>query len=192
MPVLHLPPRTPFGLSLIASLACLTTTACRGDIDAQLPKLEPTIQLQSSAFTANASIPEKYTCDGADRSPPLNWNTLPAQTQSLVLIADDPDAPGGTFVHWVLYNLSPQTLQLSAGIAPSPQGPGNSSQGKNGFGRIGYRGPCPPSGTHRYFFKIYALNQKIELEPGAKKSTVILAIKDHIIATGELIGQYSR
>ncbi len=192
MQVLHLSSKRKLGLSLVMGLAYAVITGCNGNIDSQLPKLEPTIQLQSSAFTANASIPEEYTCDGKDHSPALSWNTLPAQTQSLVLIVDDPDAPGGTFVHWVLYNLSPQTTQLPAGIAPSPQGPENSIQGKNGFGRIGYRGPCPPSGQHRYFFKIYALDQKLELKPGAKKRDVILAIKDHIIATGELIGQYSR
>ncbi|MEO0376800.1 MAG: YbhB/YbcL family Raf kinase inhibitor-like protein [Cyanobacteria bacterium P01_A01_bin.17] len=184
---------SPIVLNLRAGLIFIALTACgANDIDAELPKLEPTIKLQSSAFAANTSIPTQYTCDGEDRSPPLSWDALPSEAQSLILIADDPDAPGGTFVHWVLYNLSPQTLQLPGGVTPATQGPQQSVQGKNGFGKIGYRGPCPPSGTHRYFFKIYALDQKIEIEPGAKKNKVLLAAKDHIIATGELMGRYSR
>lgn len=187
-----LSPKTALNLSVVGFIL-MALAACRAsDIDSELPKLAPTIQLQSSAFAANASIPEQYTCDGEDRSPPLRWEALPSETQSLVLIADDPDAPGGTFVHWVLYNLPPQTRQLPSGVAPDSQGPYQSIQGKNGFGKIGYRGPCPPSGTHRYFFKIYALDQEIEIAPGAKKNKVLRAVKDHIIATGELMGRYSR
>lgn len=162
------------------------------DLESELPVLEPTIPLQSSAFTEGGVIPQPYTCDGADRSPALSWDSLPQDTQSLVLIADDPDAPRGTFVHWVLYGLPPEIRQLPEALAPTAQGPHDSRQGKNGFGRLGYRGPCPPSGTHRYFFKLYALDTVVDLEPGASKNQVILAIKDHILAKGELMGRYSR
>ncbi|BAZ30670.1 phospholipid-binding protein, PBP family [Cylindrospermum sp. NIES-4074] len=119
------------------------------------------MKLASSVFEANSLIPAKYTCDGADISPPLIWDEVPTKTQSLALIVDDPDAPGKTFVHWVVYDIPPTVRQLPEQI-PSTKTPANIGvQGKNDFGKFGYGGPCPPSGTHRYFFQLYVRIQVI-------------------------------
>ncbi|ALF52098.1 phosphatidylethanolamine-binding protein [Nostoc piscinale CENA21] len=147
------------------------------------------MKLASTAFNANAFIPAKYTCDGNDISPPLAWEDVPKDTQSIALIVDDPDAPGGTFVHWVFYDLPATVSQLTEKIT-SQNLPG--IQGKNDFGKLGYGGPCPPNGTHRYFFKLYALDKKLGLAPGATKEQVLTAMKGHVLAEAELIGKYSR
>ncbi len=149
-----------------------------------------TIKLESKVFTENGVIPAKYSCDRDNISPPLHWEEIPPGTKSLALIVDDPDAPGATFVHWVLYDLSPEIRQLPEGFATQSQVIG--VQGKNDFGQSGYGGPCPPSGTHRYFFKLYALNQKLGLKPGITKQELLSAMTGHILATAELIGKYSR
>ncbi|HLO89458.1 MAG TPA: YbhB/YbcL family Raf kinase inhibitor-like protein [Nostocaceae cyanobacterium] len=151
-----------------------------------------TMKLVSSAFENNSLIPPKYTCDGEDFSPPLSWDEVPPQTQSLVLIVDDPDAPIRTFVHWVIYDLPPTSRQLPEQI---PQGKTINSggvQGKNDFDKLGYGGPCPPSGTHRYFFHLYALDKKLNLPSGASKSQILTAMDGHVLAKGELIGRYQR
>ncbi|HEY9846213.1 MAG TPA: YbhB/YbcL family Raf kinase inhibitor-like protein [Candidatus Caenarcaniphilales bacterium] len=150
------------------------------------------MKLESNSFAANGEIPTKYTCDGEDISPDLRWNELPSETQSLALIVDDPDAPGGTFVHWVVYDLPPQVQQLQEGVAISPTPEGGGVQGQTSFERLGYGGPCPPSGTHRYYFKLYALDQSLRLKSGATKSQVTAAMEGHILATAELMGRYSR
>ena len=150
------------------------------------------MKLESNSFAANGEIPTKYTCDGEDISPDLRWNELPSETQSLALIVDDPDAPGGTFVHWVVYDLPPQVQQLQEGVAISPTLEGGGVQGQTSFERLGYGGPCPPSGTHRYYFKLYALDQSLRLKSGATKSQVTAAMEGHILATAELMGRYSR
>jgi Raf kinase inhibitor-like YbhB/YbcL family protein len=147
------------------------------------------MKLESNAFSANSSIPPKYTCDGEDVSPDLRWDEPPIGTQSLVLIVDDPDAPGGTFVHWVIYDLPPETRQLPEAVDPEQ---GEGVQGSSSFDRLGYGGPCPPDGTHRYFFKLYALDQPLGLALGATKDEVVTAMEDHILDTAELIGRYSR
>ncbi|MBD2596501.1 YbhB/YbcL family Raf kinase inhibitor-like protein [Nostoc spongiaeforme FACHB-130] len=147
------------------------------------------MKLASTAFTANAFIPTKYTCDGNDISPPLTWNDVPKDAQSIALIVDDPDAPGETFVHWVVYDLPATVSQVPEKIA-SQDLPG--IQGKNDFGKLGYGGPCPPNGTHRYFFKLYALDKKLGLITGATKEQVLNAMKGHVLAEAELIGKYSR
>ncbi len=151
------------------------------------------MKLSSTAFEPGASIPKKFTCDGADVSPALAWSDAPAGTQSFALIADDPDAPVGTWVHWVLYDLPGATRDLPEGVAKQEQLPNGARQGRNDFGKIGYGGPCPPRGpAHRYFFKLYALDVKLNLKPGAPKSDVERAMKGRILVQAELIGRYSR
>jgi Raf kinase inhibitor-like YbhB/YbcL family protein len=145
-----------------------------------------TMKITSSAFHEGGSIPSKFTCDGSDTSPPVQITDVPAETKSLVLIADDPDAPGGLFTHWLVWNMPPQTSSIAEGSAPK------GVQGANDFGKSGYRGPCPPPGTHRYSFKIFALDRELELHAGAKRSQVDAAMKGHVIARGELVGRYAR
>jgi len=145
-----------------------------------------TMKITSSAFHEGANIPSKFTCDGSDTSPPLQIAGVPSGAKSLVLIVDDPDAPGGLFTHWLVWNIPPQTGSIAEGSAP--QG----VQGANDFGKSGYRGPCPPPGTHRYSFRIFALDRELELGSGAKRSQVDAAMKGHVIAHGELVGRYAR
>jgi Raf kinase inhibitor-like YbhB/YbcL family protein len=149
--------------------------------------------LKSSAFSEGQAIPKKYTCEGPDVSVPLAWTDPPAGTKSFALIADDPDAPAGTWVHWVLYDLPLDARQLPEGIPKKETLQDGSKQGKNDFGRIGYGGPCPPPGKpHRYFFKLYAVDQKTNLPPGATKSQVLNAIKGHTLGEAPLMGTYKR
>ncbi|ODS30152.1 MAG: hypothetical protein SCARUB_04743 [Candidatus Scalindua rubra] len=150
------------------------------------------LEIKSTAFEEGGSIPRKYTCDGADISPPLSWTQPPEGTKSLVLICDDPDAPMGTWVHWVLYGLSPNTLELAENIPDEKEVLDGAKHGVNDFRRIGYGGPCPPGGTHRYFFKLYAVDTEVGLNAGATKDEVLNAIKGHVLAEGELMGRYSR
>jgi Raf kinase inhibitor-like YbhB/YbcL family protein len=151
------------------------------------------ISMTSSAFSAGGAIPKKFTCDGPDLSPQLSWNAPPAGTQSFALIMDDPDAPVGTWVHWVLYDLPANVLELPEGVAKDEQLSSGARQGRNDFGKIGYGGPCPPgSKPHRYFFKLYALDTKLGLRAGATKADVERAVKGHILAQAELIGKYGR
>jgi Raf kinase inhibitor-like YbhB/YbcL family protein len=136
-------------------------------------------------------IPEKFTCDAADLSPALNWTNPPRGAQSLALIMDDPDAPGGTWVHWVLYDLPVNARGLPEGVPMGESLPSGARQGRNDFGRIGYNGPCPPKGKqHRYFFKLYALDTRVNLEPGASKHELERAIQGHILAEAELVGRF--
>jgi len=144
------------------------------------------MKITSSAFHEGGDIPPKFTCDASDTSPPLQITGIPSEAKSLVLIADDPDAPGGLFTHWLVWNIPPQTSSIAEGSAP--QG----VQGANDFGKSGYRGPCPPPGRHRYSFKIFALDRELELRSGAKRSQVDAAMKGHVIAQGELVGRYAR
>lgn len=150
------------------------------------------MKLNSNAFVNHGLIPLKYTCDGANISPGLSWEEIPQETQSLVLIVDDPDAPGRTFVHWVVYDIPPTVKQLPEKITSSKTISTGGVQGKNDFGKLGYGGPCPPSGTHRYFFHLYALDKKLNLEAGMTKNQVLIAIKDHVLAKAELMGKYER
>jgi hypothetical protein len=150
------------------------------------------LDVRSSAFGEGELIPEKYTCDGEDVSPPLSWTRPPKETKSIVLICDDPDAPMGTWVHWVLFGLSPDTLELAEGISHEREVLGGAKHGLNDFRKYGYGGPCPPGGTHRYFFKLYAVDTHINLNAAATKNEVLNAIKGHILAEGKLMGRYSR
>ena len=146
-----------------------------------------TLKISSAAFAHNGPIPSKYTCDGADVSPPLAIENVPAGAKSLALIVDDPDAPGGTWVHWVVWNIDPSTKEVRVNAAPT-----GASQGMTDFRKPKYGGPCPPSGTHRYFFKLYALDTVLALAPNAGKTAVEAAMKSHILAQTELIGLYAK
>lgn len=148
--------------------------------------------LTSPVFTHESPIPDKYTCDGEDISPPLRWSDPPAATQSFALIMDDPDAPAGTWVHWVLYNLPAESRTLPEAIPAEAQLSDGSRHGKNSWRRFGYGGPCPPGGTHRYFFKLYALDTSLALEGDVTKERLLQAMEGHILAQTELMGTYKR
>lgn len=151
------------------------------------------IVLRSSAFANGERIPKKYTCEDVDVSPPLSWEGVPSETKSLVLIMDDPDAPMGTWVHWVVYDMPASLTGLPENVEKSPTVNGVGTQGKNDFRRAGYGGPCPPPGKpHRYFFKLYALDTLLNIAPGATKAEVEKAMRGHILAQGQLMGTYSR
>jgi Raf kinase inhibitor-like YbhB/YbcL family protein len=149
--------------------------------------------IKSSAFTEGGPIPTIYTGEGDDISPPLSWSPPPERTKSIAIICDDPDAPGRTWVHWVLYGLSPETTELPAGISTDKTVLKSAMQGVNDFGNIGYGGPMPPPGKpHRYLFKVYALDIELDLEPGATKAELEEAMKGRILALSRLIGTYER
>lgn len=149
--------------------------------------------LNTTAFAAGGGIPKKYTCDGDDVSPALNWNDAPAGTQSFALIADDPDAPVGTWTHWILWDIPAKATALPEGVPKVEESVDGARQGKNDFKRIGYGGPCPPAGRpHRYFFRLYALDAKLDIKAGASRSELERAMKGHILAQAEMMGTYGR
>jgi len=151
------------------------------------------IKLTSSVFNEGQSIPAKYTGDGSDKSPPLAWSDCPAGTASLVLICEDPDAPVGTWTHWVLFDMPANQRKLAEGVPTDETLADGSRQGKNDFRKIGYGGPAPPPGKpHRYFFKLYALDVKLELPAGASRKQLLTAMKGHVLAEGQLMGTYQR
>jgi Raf kinase inhibitor-like YbhB/YbcL family protein len=151
-----------------------------------------TIKISSPAFQEEGTIPERYTCDGDGISPPLSWEAIPEGTQSLALIVDDPDAPGGTFVHWVLYDLPADLEGLPENLPPGKGFPIGGTEGINSTNKTGYVPPCPPSGTHRYFFKVYALDQMLNLPAGETKDRLLEAMEGHILGQGQLMGRYKR
>jgi Raf kinase inhibitor-like YbhB/YbcL family protein len=204
----HVPANAAVLAVVIAGLLMLLASPGCGRTDS-LPPEDPsrlTIRLNSSAFSDGGMIPKQFTCDGSDRSPPLEWSGVPAAARSLALICDDPDAPGGTWSHWVVLNLPSQVTGLKEGVPPaetisetSAEGSApvvaelaKARQGKNDFRKIGYGGPCPPSGTHRYFFRLYALDAPIALGSAASRADVVKAINGHILAEGRLVGKYQR
>jgi Raf kinase inhibitor-like YbhB/YbcL family protein len=164
---------------------CSTQTTDQEFIGKGTPVEVEKMKLSSPAFEHNQGIPSEYTCNGSDTSPKLNIEDVPENTKSLVLINDDPDAPVGNWDHWIVFNMPPD-VKIEKGS--EPQGVG----GKNSWGRTGYGGPCPPSGTHRYFFKLYALDTELSLEEGASKADIEQAMQDHIIEKTELIGTYKK
>ena len=180
-------------LFVTAMLSCLVTA---GGADNPNLKKVMNLQITSTAFSEGQPIPAKYSCEGSDISPPLKWipqGGTPANTKSFALIADDPDAPVGTWVHWVLYDLPPNTTGLPEDVAKTQFIAGNAKQGLNSWPRLGYGGPCPPPGKpHRYFFKLYALDAMLDLKPGATKKDVEAAMKGHILAEGQLMWTYQR
>ena len=151
------------------------------------------MQIQSSAFEEGATIPRKHTCEGEDISPQLSLSAPPSGTKSLVLICDDPDAPVGTWVHWVLFGIPPDIGELPEAVPADDEVLGGAKHGRNDFGNLGYGGPCPPPGpAHRYFFKLYAVDMEPVLNVGATKAEVLQAIEGHILAEAQLMGRYGR
>ncbi|MEN6375976.1 MAG: YbhB/YbcL family Raf kinase inhibitor-like protein [Smithella sp.] len=150
------------------------------------------MKITSSVFTESSNIPSKYTCDGQDISPPLEWKDAPEGTNSFALISDDPDAPAGTWVHWVAFNIPPTVTKLEENIKHDKEFKNGMRQGNNDWPRIGYGGPCPPSGTHRYYFKLYALDAMLDIKPGATKEQLLKAMKGHVLAEARLMGKYKR
>jgi Raf kinase inhibitor-like YbhB/YbcL family protein len=150
------------------------------------------IKLTSAAFKEGQAIPRQYTCDGVNVSPPLEWTGVPKSAKTIAIICDDPDAPAGTWVHWVLYNLPTENIGLVENLPATENLKAGGFQGKNDFGKVGYGGPCPPSGTHRYFFKIYALDSELPLKAGATKADVEKAMEGHVVLQGQLMGTYKR
>lgn len=178
------------GLVLAASLGTGYTPA------AQLPtqrRHASSFSLTSSAFAPGKAIPARYTCDGAGTSPPLSWRGAPRHTIVFALIVDDPDAPGGVFTHWVLFDLPDKTHALRAGQPKGDRLSSGAIQGRNDFGAVGYSGPCPPSGpAHHYRFTLYALRGALHLAPGASKQQVLNAMRGHTLARAQLVGRYKR
>lgn len=182
---------------IIVCLAAALLTACASKsspaaaptptISSQSTKAGGTLELTSSAFNPMASIPAKYTCDGANLSPPLTLAGIPAGTADLALIVDDPDAPGGDWVHWLVWNIDPRTASFAEGATPA-----GAIEGVTSFGHQKYGGPCPPSGSHRYQFTLYALDKKLALSNLANKSTLLSAMQNHILTQTTLTGVYQR
>ncbi|PYS23349.1 MAG: YbhB/YbcL family Raf kinase inhibitor-like protein [Acidobacteria bacterium] len=150
------------------------------------------IKLTSAAFKEGQPIPRQYTCDGVNVSPPLEWTGVPKTAKTVAIVADDPDAPAGTWVHWVVYDLPAENIGVVENLPATESLKAGGFQGKNDFGKIGYGGPCPPSGTHRYFFKVYALDAEVSLNAGATKADLEKAMQGHIVGQGELMGTYQR
>ncbi len=150
------------------------------------------INIMSSAFKDSEMIPMKYTCNGEDVSPPLSWVCVPESAKSFALICDDPDAPVGTWVHWVIYNIPAETRYLAESFADKAELEDGTKQGINDFKRTGYGGPCPPGGTHHYFFKLYALDKSMDLKPGLTKNQLLKAMRGHIVGEGAQMGKYKR
>ena len=172
-------------------VAALLATSCSGgstdrpEHTAAAPTTETDMRLTSTAFTHETPIPTRYTCDGADVSPPLQLSDVPPEAVSLALVMDDPDAPAGVWDHWVAYDIEPREAIAEAA-------PELGTAGKNSWDRTGYGGPCPPSGTHRYFFTVYALDTELRLESGTGKAAVLAAIEGHVLDQATLMGTYSR
>ena len=178
-------------LVLLTAFCLVTTSGCESR--EPLKEGEMVLSVSSPAFQEGDKIPSKYTCEGQDVSPALTWGEPPVGAQSFALIIDDPDAPGGVFTHWVIFNIPPDSRQLAEAIPTQAQLTTGASQGKNDFGRIGYGGPCPPPGrSHRYQFTLCALDQPLDLKAGASKKQVIDAMQGHILAQGQLTGTYQR
>ena len=149
------------------------------------------LNLTSAAFREGGAIPDRYSKSGGNISPPLAWTGVPAGTRSLALIGEDPDAPSGVFVHWLVYGIPPETKELEEGQPETPTLPDGSLQGRNGFGQTGYGGPAPPSGTHRYFFHLFALGRELNLAPGASRKELDEIMQNHVLERAQLMGVYS-
>jgi len=160
-------------------------TAAKGDTAVN-------IIVSSPAFKEGEAIPKKFSCDGDNVSPPLEWSGIPAGTKSIALIADDPDAPRGTWVHWVLFNLPADTKGLSENVPRHSTLKNGARQGMNDSRQLGYDGPCPPGGTHRYYFKVYALDSVLPLDTGATKAQLLKSMEHHILGEGQVMGTYKR
>lgn len=153
--------------------------------------VKPAIQLESPAFPENGMIPSRYACDGGDVSPPLKWSGAPPGVKSFALMIEDPDAPSGLWVHWLVYNIPPDTKEIPEGASSARRLPKGAAEGMTSGHTTAYGGPCPPSGTHRYFLRLYALDSPLALKPGATRSQVLDAMRGHVLAEGELMAKYS-
>jgi Raf kinase inhibitor-like YbhB/YbcL family protein len=173
---------------LLLTLVVLAGCSGRPATTDQPEEAPMTLTLTSTAFANGQPIPDKYSCWGQGISPPLGWRGAPADTKSFALIVDDPDAPSGTYVHWVIYNIPAASSGLAEAIATAPTLPDGSVQGSNSSGRTGFTSPCPPSSTHRYVFKLHALDTLLSLGPGASKEQLLKAIQGHVLAQGQLMG----
>lgn len=180
--------------------------SCRSDVPSNSsnsnngnPSVTPTpvekkalIKVTSKAFQEGGMIPKEYTCDGANVSPPLAWDSAPDKTKSYALIVDDPDAPGKTWVHWVAFNLPASAGVLPENVPAQDTIAGGGRQGTTDFRKVGYGGPCPPTGAHRYYFKLYALDTELALDSSATKDQLLKAMEGHVVAEGQLMGKYQR
>ncbi len=174
-------------LLLLIALTFFTSNQCKNKTD-----MSTNIIVKSDSFSDGGMIPAKYTCDGANISPQLSWDNAPKDTKSFVLICEDPDAPMGTFTHWILYDIPADVHELPENLPKDKVLPNGAKQGIADFKKIGYGGPCPPSGTHRYYFKLYSLDTLLNLEPGLKKEDILKAMNGHILAQGQIMGKYTR
>ena len=173
--------------SIVGLSVCVLLAGC-GGAGGEPPRMSVT----SPAFTNGGAMPKQYTCDGQNISPPLAWSGVPNNAKALALICDDPDAPNQTWVHWVVYDLPASTAGLPENVPEQEKPVSGGKQGMNDFKKIGYGGPCPPSGTHRYYCRLYALDAETSLAPGATKEQLVKAMEGHIVAQGQLIGMYKR
>ncbi len=180
--------------ALFAIGLCTALSGCRADAPAAPTEVPGgvTMKLTSTAFAEGESIPRQYTCDGEDISPPVVWSDAPAGTTTFALIADDPDSPVGTWVHWVLFDLPGDLTDLPEAVPKVVQPPTGGVHGNNSWGRADYGGPCPPGGAHRYLFKLYALNTDLGLDPGASAADVQAAMEGHVLAQTQLMGRFAR
>ncbi|MFO8062854.1 MAG: YbhB/YbcL family Raf kinase inhibitor-like protein [bacterium] len=177
----------------IVVLICFMAISCNNEeINIDKEENVKDITVTSTAFEHNGDIPKKYTCQGEEISPPVKWSGIPEGTKSIALISDDPDAPMGTWVHWVIFNIPPEKGGLEENIPKNDIINGGIKQGKNSGKETGYQGPCPPSGKHRYFFKVYALDNMLDIDSGISKQELLNAMEEHILGYGELIGLYEK
>lgn len=195
---LHFPMRLALGVpcALIFPLVVAPLASCRNPAPASQQRGDSSplgFRIESTAFKEGESIPSRFTCESEDISPALSWTEPPAGTRSFVLIVEDPDAPGGIWTHWVVYNLPPRVQQMPENVAKQDHVPGGGLQGVNSFGHAGYGGPCPPPGSaHRYFFRLYALDTVLNLKPGADRQEVLAAAKGHVLGKTHLMGRFKR
>lgn len=173
-------------------LFALLINSCNNGQSKDNVKGKSDMKLKSSAFENGELIPRQYSCDGDDISPALSWENAPEETNSLALIVDDPDAPMGTWVHWVIFNIPPEVTSIKEKVPREKELENGAVQGTNDFKKIGYGGPCPPGGTHRYFFKLYALDTTLTLKQGSSKDQLLEAMESHVLAEAELMGKYQR
>ena len=180
------------GLLVLVFASCAKRSTTVPAPPAATPQDNSKLTVISYAFKEGETIPRQFTCDGINISPPLEWGKAPAPAKTIAIVAEDPDAPGGTWAHWVAYNLSAENIGMVENLPATEKLIAGGFHGKNDFGNLGYGGPCPPSGTHRYVFKVYALDVELPLKPGATKGEVESAMQGHIVAQGEIMGRYKR
>ena len=179
--------RTVWAVVILCALVC----SCQG-VNARKGGKKVEIKVTSTAFKDGGMMPGKYSLNGGNVSPPIAWNNVPEGTKSFALICDDPDAPAGVWVHWVVYDIPASVKSLSEHQPKTAALPNGAKQGTNDFPKLGYDGPAPPSGTHRYFFKVYALDTEMNLQPGATKPQLLEAMEGHILAKGQIVGKFSK